>query len=256
MIAALLVAMALSAAPADPCVACPPVKKEFKGDFKCKPGLQKYKCGTKWRCLPAPPAELAKRAEQVPPPPPVEQVAPPAVQEAPPRAIIAPSPPTPTPEPSQEAPTPSPVKRTPWRVLALAEAGSTFCGPQVRFLGALRLRHEPTGLGLEVEDMVRYGGGGRLMWYPVQAEHLRLHVNAGLHYDKPYAPTQHAVKRDWDWAAGLGAEVPVAKDDKWGAVVDLRWFRPVGTPDEFSATRVTEESCHQMMLMGGLFYRF
>jgi hypothetical protein len=39
-------------------------------------------------------------------------------------------------------------------------------------------------------------------------------------------------------------------------VVDVRWFRPIGTPDKFSADEVTKESCHQTMLMGGLYYRF
>ena len=257
MISAILVALALTAQPV-PCPECPvtPAPKVFKGDFKCKPGLVKAKCGDEIRCVPPAQAKRMEAAQKKAPPSakveaPVQHKPKFVLQDAPPPPVLIVPPVV---EKKMVGPVPPPpTKPSPWAVTAFGEVGRTLCGcncPDWRFVGGLRLRHAPSHLGLELEHMVRYGGGGRVMLYPVLGKHLRLNLGAGLHYGRPENPNLKDINRQWNWTAGAGAEVPLT--ERLDLIADYRWFYPIGdVPGD-----TWDRSWRQSMAFGGLQLRF
>jgi hypothetical protein len=244
----LLVVLFLSASPAAiPCPNCPPEPppKIFHEPFECKKGLVKVKCQEGVRCVtPAEARELEAKRPSPPPPPAKPKY---TLQDAsPPPALIVPK--------VVAKNEPAPKKPSEWRVTLLGEVGPKFCGREMRGLVGLRFHHLPTHLGLELEDMWYRGGGGRLMLYPYQSDHLMLHLNAGVHFDEPKAPSYADVDRKWDWAAGAGAELPIT--DSIGLVADWRLFMPMKVPEGYSADKVQQHVWQQSMILGGLYWRF
>lgn len=221
---ALVLAMMLSAAQADsPCATCPPVQKVWKGNIKCKPPLQKYRCGDRWRCLKAPPGATPVVESVVP-------ATPPAVPE----------PPAPVPELAPEPAVELPPPPSPWKISAVGQVGPTLCGPEGTLLLGARVRHEPAHLGAQFYTLFARGTGLKALLYPVQEGSFRLHLDAGVLYQPSGHPSVSAVPRRWDWTVGAGADIPVSK--RFALLVDWMWSRPFSTPGGYGATSVTEDS--------------
>lgn len=241
---AFFLALMLAAAPAQGGEVCPPIPgKVFKGNFKCKPGLKKYTCNGKKRCLAAPPA-CAKPPPAKPPVVFAAPVVPPpaAAKPLPPPAIAA-------------APLPAPVaKPSPWRFSILGEAGPSFCGPEWNVLAGVRVQRRDFHVALQADTLFGRGTlGVQALVYPLQTKYVDLHLNAGVLLQGGH-PSAYALERSWDWNLGAGVDVPVYK--QLSLVADWAWYRPFSSPAGFSPSDVTKDTCKNSMVVAGVMYTF
>jgi hypothetical protein len=237
MIPYLVVAILISSTNSVNTTNCPPIKKIFRGDFKCKPGLHKYECDGKIRCLPSPPTSCKvpkrKKVTTIKPP-----VAPPTNKVP----IIN--------QPSTTTP------KSTILTLALVGAGGSniYCNTHLKLLVGLRLRYVPLHIGLQAHTLFNNNFGVRGLIYPIQTQTFNIHLNVGLMYSNRYYLTVQDVNRTLDVDVGIGADLLLYNN--LSIIGDIDWYRPTTTPSGFSASKITKHSLQQSLFTIGLLYTF
>ena len=256
---ALFLALVLAtSSAAAPCPDCPktPAPKVYKGDFKCKPGLVKEKCGNEIRCVPPAQAKAMRQdreaevaqAQQPKPPPPEVATAPAAI--VPPVVVVPPV--VAAIKPQQK----SQPKPSGWSFSVLGEVGETLsCRRGYEGLLGFRERYAPLHLGVQGYTLFRYGLGAEALVYPLQYDHFRLHLQGGVLFHEPdWALSVKTIRRSLDWNVGMGADFPI--DNHFEFVVDLNRYSPFGTPSGYDGGKVFTHATEQALLLAGVKLRF
>lgn len=241
MLTSLLLAMAITAAPAPECANCAAPTKVYK-HVRCKKGLKRVRCGKKIRCVPpAPPT-----AHEITVMNPLDLSAddPPPIKLAP----VLPPPEIP------DLGTMLPDHMLPpftFPISAFVEVGPTLCGPEARLTAGLRLLVEDWHVGAEAYTMFQHGALGLgVLGYPLLLDHLRAHVGAGVLFQPTGHPAAGAVPRSWDFSVGAGLEIPVSAHVE--LIADWRWFRPFTTPAGFATRSLTNATLEGSAFLGGI----